>query len=331
MTIAIIASNSFSGSALVDYLLSKTDDKILGFNRSPEYPAVMLPYLHRRERPGRFSFYHLDLNTKLPEIMEVLDREKPRYVINFAAQGEVGQSWNYPVKWFQTNAVGVVGIMDALSGRDYLERFVQISTPEVYGSCNHQKEDPTLFNPSSPYAASKGSADLFCTCLHKVKQFPSITIRSTNVYGAHQQLYRIIPRTVIYRKLEKIIELHGGGQAVKSYLHIRDVCHGIYLAMTKGIAGGLYHFGPEGGGISIRNLVGLVCSALGQSFDSATRSIGERTGQDQAYILDWTKAKRELGWSPTVSLEEGIGEMISWIHEGWGDISKLPHDYIVRD
>src|SRR4029077_17048135 len=129
----------------------------------------------------------------------------------------------------------------------WLKRYVHISSPEVYGTCEGTVKEDAPLNPSTPYAASKASGDLFLWTLVKNFNFPLVMIRATNVYGAHQQLFKIIPRTAIYLKLGKTIELHGGGTAVKSYIHVRDVSQGELLAMEHGRKGEIYHFSPDCG------------------------------------------------------------------------------------
>ena len=136
---------------------------------------------------------------------------RPDYIVNFSAQGMVAQSWENPDQWFQTNGMALMSLADRLKQENYLKRFIQISTPEVYGSCSgHIKEDAAL-NPSTPYAASKASGDLSLIPYYKNYNFPVVFTRATNVYGAHQQLYRIIPRAVICIKQNKKTQLQGEG------------------------------------------------------------------------------------------------------------------------
>ena len=182
-------------------------------------------------------------------------------------------------------------------------------------------------NPSTPYAASKAAGDLFIFTLIKQYGFPAILIRSTNVYGKHQQLYRIIPRTIIYLKMGRSIELHGGGKAVKSYIHIKDVCAGILAAIKKGRPGEIYHLSPDSS-ISIRGLVKNICGFLGYDFDKYTVNADERPGQDAAYVIDSSKARRELSWSPKIAFKDGLKEMIDWITQNYERILKEPLDYV---
>ena len=325
MKIAVIASNSFSGANFVDLLLEDKNNEVIGISRSKEYHPLFLPY--KRHQKPKFKFYQLNINDQLNEIFSVLDSFEPEYVVNFAAQGEVGTSWKFPEEWFQTNAVGIVQFTNKLKDRTYLKRYIHISTPEVYGSCYGQDESCLTMNPSTPYAASKAAGDLFIQTLYKQYNFPVITIRSTNVYGVGQQLYRIIPRSIILIKKEKKIQLHGGGQAFKSYIHIKDVCQGIFKAMLEGKNGEVYHLSPNDE-ISIKQLVSNIIESLNIKFEDYVEIVNERPGQDTKYLIDSTKARGSFRWSPKISLDEGIKEMAIWIQSNWNEIKEMPIEYI---
>ena len=203
---------------------------------------------------------------------------------------------------------------------------MNISTPEVSGACHNVGEDAPV-NPSTPYAASKAAGDLFLFTLVKQYQFPLTMIRSTNVYGMHQQLYRIIPRTIIYLKMGKKIPLHGNGRAIKSYIHIKDVCEGIIAAMEKGGKGEIYHFSPDEN-FSIRDLVEKICTLMGHDCARSIVSVQERPGQDAQYIINSSKARRELSWRPRVLFEDGLREVIEWVNENYDEILREPLDYV---
>ena len=323
--IAIIGSNSFSGSDFIDLLLDDEQNEVVGISRSPEKSALFLPYKQRRG--ANFKFYQMDLNKHLSQIIDLFDSFEPDYVVNFAAQSEVAPSWENPGQWFQTNAVAVAELAHALKARKYLRRYVHISSPEVYGTCKGTVDEATPLNPSTPYAASKAAGDLSLFTFFKNYNFPLVMIRSTNVYGAHQQLFKIIPRSVIYVKMGQVIELHGGGHAVKSYIHIRDISRGELLAMEKGRAGEIYHLSPDSG-IAIRDVVETICDKMGISFKKATKIVAERLGQDAAYVIDSSKAREEFGWRPEINFEEGISGVIKWVHDNWKQIQGELLEYV---
>lgn len=322
--IIVIGSNSFSGSDFIDLLLEDKQNLVLGISRSPEKDSIFLPY--KKHKSKQFTFKQIDLNTQTQKLFKTLDIYKPHYVVNFAAQSEVAPSWIHPEHWFETNAVSIAKLGNFLKDKKYLKRYIHISSPEVYGTCVGKVVESHPLNPSTPYAASRAAGDLFLFTLVKNFNFPLIMIRSTNVYGAHQQLFKIIPRCVINIKLGKKIALHGGGKSVKSYIHIRDVSRGELLVINKGKPGEIYHISPAKG-IAVRDVVKLICEKMHVPFASATEVVAERLGRDKAYIIDSSKI-RKLGWRPEILIKEGLDKVIDWINSNWSEILKFPHEYI---
>ncbi len=323
--VIVIGSNSFSGSDFVDLLLEKQVYSVIGISRSKEKSSLFLPY--KRHKNPDFKYYQMDMNEDMDRLVELVKVFKPDYVVNFAAQSEVGPSWQNPGHWFQTNAVSITELANALKDCPFLKRYVHISSPEVYGACVGTIKEDAPLNPSTPYAASKAAGDLSLFTFVKNFKFPMVMIRSTNVYGAYQQLFKIIPRSVIYIKNKKIIGLHGGGQAIKSYIHIRDISRGELAAMEQGKNGEIYHLSTEKG-IAVRDLVRTICEKMGVDFKKATKIDLERLGQDAAYVIDSTKARKEFNWQPEISIEQGIEGVINWITENWNGIQKEPLQYI---
>jgi dTDP-glucose 4,6-dehydratase len=327
--IAVIGSNSFSGSDFVDLLLEDPRNEVVGISRSPEKSEVFLSYKRHIGGNGknRYAFRQLDLNKDIPGIVSLLDEFKPEYIVNFAAQSEVAPSWENPDHWFLTNAVALTRLVNHLKDKKWLKRYVHISSPEVYGTCEGFITESAPVNPSTPYAASKAAGDLSLFTYFKNFQFPMVTIRATNVYGPHQQLFKIIPRSIINLKTGRIIQLHGGGKAVKSYIHIRDVSRGELAAMETGRPGEIYHLSPDRG-YEVREVVETICRRLGKDFAKPTAAVAERLGQDKAYTIDSSKARKEFGWAPKIALDQGIAQTVSWVEKYWDEIQRQPLDYV---
>jgi dTDP-glucose 4,6-dehydratase len=262
----------------------------------------------------------------MPQLLEVLDAERPAWIVNFAAQSEVAPSWEHPEHWFRTNTVALAVLVNHLRRRDYLERYLHVSSPEVYGTCAGRVTESAPLNPSTPYAASKAAADLLLESYRRQFGFPLLTVRATNVYGARQQLFKIIPRSAIYMKLGNRIPLHGGGAAVKSYIHVRDVSRGELAILASGEIGVCYHLSPAAG-IAVRDVVQTIAQRLGKTLTDVVTVVGERPGQDAAYVIDSTRARTELGWSPQIEFASGIDEVVRWVEEYWGEIQDQPLDY----
>lgn len=325
-TVAVIGSNSFSGADFVRLLLAERDYRVVGISRSPEKGPLFLPYLGLA--PGRFAFHRLDLNRDPARVVALLDELRPAYVVNFAALSEVAPSWESPAQWFRTNAVAVTELVAQLARRPWLERYLHVSTPEVYGTCTGTVREDAPLSPSTPYAASKAAGDLSVFTFGKQFGFPFVMVRSTNVYGAHQQLHKIIPRTFIGLRLGRRIQLHGGGRAVKSFIHISDISRGELAVLERGRPAGIYHLSPDGAGISVRDLVARICALRGVAVADATEAVAERPGQDAAYVIDSSKARDELGWRPAVGLDAGLAEVRDWIDREWETVLREPHEYV---
>jgi len=323
--VVVLGANSFSGQDFVDLLLDDPSYEVIGISRSPERGAAFLRYLRRTTTPA-YRYFQLDMNRQMPELLAVLDRERPSDIVNFAAQSEVGPSWEWPEQWFQTNCAALSQLINHLRTKDYVRRYLHVSSPEVYGTCEGVVREDAPLRPSTPYAVSKAAADMLLETYRKQFEFPVLWVRATNVYGAGQQLFKIIPRSVIFLRSGQTISLHGGGRAVKSYIHIRDVSRGEKAILESGRLGQIYHLSPAQG-IAVRDVVRTVADTLGKRFEDVTETVGERPGQDAAYVIDSTRAHAEFGWRPRIELRQGIGEVVQWIDGYWDEIQRLPHEY----
>lgn len=321
---AVIGSNSFTGSHIIEALLGDGATEVIGISRSPEYAPMFLPY--KRHDGGRFQFHQIDMVRQFEEAATLLDRLRPSVVVNVAALSEVGLSNERPTEYFDINTTAVVRLCNHLRTCDYLERYVHISSAEILGSCQRPMAEDAPFQPSTPYAVSKAAADHYLNVLIRNFGFPATMIRSTNVYGAHQQLFKIIPRTIIYLRLGRTIELHGGGHAIKHFVHIRDVVRGLVAAVERGGAG-TYHF-TSANSDTVARVVARVCAAMGYGAEDVTCVIGERLGQDARYWLDCSKAERELGWREQEGFDQGVRETITWVDEYWDEIQRAPLTYV---
>jgi dTDP-glucose 4,6-dehydratase len=322
-TILVIGSNSFSGATFVEYALRR-GARVLGTSRTAEPNDAFLPY--KWGDHSAFTFYRLDLNTDLPRIVQLLGDEKPEFVVNFAAQSMVAESWQHPGDWFATNVVATVKLHDELRKCPFLERYVHVSTPEVYGSCEGFVSEDFPFNPSTPYAVSRAAADMSLRTFHAAYGFPVVTTRAANVYGPGQRLYRIVPRSILYILQRKKLQLHGGGVSTRSFIHMRDVADATFRLLDVGETGRTFHISTNEV-ISIRGLVEKICGRLGVRFEDHVEVVGERLGKDAAYHLDSSRI-RALGWSDRISLDEGLDQCIDWVRANLDVLAKQPHDYV---
>lgn len=322
-SIFVIGSNSFSGASFIDFALQQGVG-VTGTSRSAEPIDAMAPYKWRDH--SKFEFHRLDLNEDLDRISDLLHLIKPRYVVNFAAQSMVGESWQYPEHWFMTNVVSTIKLHDTLRKCDFLERYVHVSTPEVYGSCNGFVNEGYPFNPSTPYAVSRAAADMSLRTFHATYKFPVVTTRAANVYGPGQQLYRIIPRTILFILLGKKLQLHGGGVSTRSFIHMHDVSEATWTIMCGGRNGDTYHI-STGEVVSIRDLVERICKKLNVNIKEHVEIVDDRLGKDSAYHLDSTKLRTEFGWTDRVALDQGLDECIAWVRNNFEALKNSNYNY----
>lgn len=319
--ILVVGSNSFSGACFVDYAL-RQGAAVFGTSRSAQPHTAFLPYQWKGLEKN-FRFYQYDLNHHLDETMKLILDERIGTIVNFAAQSMVGQSWEYPEHWYQTNVVSAAKFHNALRGIDFLDRYVHITTPEVYGSTDGFITEDTPYNPSTPYAVSRAAADMNLKCFFDAYQFPVVSTRAANVYGPGQQLYRIIPRTILFARLGKKMELHGGGVSRRSFIHMEDVSDATWRIMERGTIGQTYHISTNEI-VTIRQLVEMIAGKMGMTLEDLANVGEERLGKDAAYMLDSTKLRRELGWEDKISLDEGLNDCIKNIDLHLDALRALP-------
>ena len=322
-TIFILGSNSFSGATFADFSLAR-GALVVGISRSPEPVDVFLPY--KWHEHAKFTFHALDVNKDLAEISTLIRDVRPDYVVNFAAQSMVAESWLNPGDWFLTNVVSTIKFHDELRKYDFLKRYVHVSTPEVYGSCTGLVDENHPFHPSTPYAVSRAAADMSLRTFRAAYNFPVVTTRAANVYGPGQQLYRIVPRTILYILLGHKLQLHGGGVSTRSFIHMQDVSDATWKIMRLGQNGNTYHVSTNNV-VSIRDLVERICIKLGVKFEDHVELVGERLGKDSAYHLDSTKIRTELDWQDRISLDQGLDECIAWVKDNLAVLKAQPLDY----
>jgi dTDP-glucose 4,6-dehydratase len=247
--------------------------------------------------------------------------------VNFAAQSMVGESWDWPDDWMQTNVVSAARFAERLRHLDFLKRYVHVTTPEVYGSTDGWVSEDTPFNPSTPYAVSRAAGDMLFKIYRDAYQLPVVSTRAANVYGPGQQLYRIIPRTIFFLLTGKPLQLHGGGASTRSFIHMNDVSRATWLIANEALVGETYHISTDRI-ISIRALVELLCGRLNKNFADYVEVVGERLGKDSTYWLDSSKLRQSLDWSDQTCLEDGIEHCIDWVQSNLETLKDQPAQYI---
>jgi len=310
------------------YLLDHADpEKVISVGRNT--PKLDCFTLGVGDGDDRYSYHAYHINYELDLLMELLDKERPDVIINFAAQGEGAASWKNSWRFFETNCVALVKLSEELMKRDYLERFIHIGTSEMYGSVDHATAEDEPIKPSSPYAASKVAFDMYLMSVHQNLKFPMNVVRPSNAYGPGQQLHRVIPKSIICGLTGEKLPLHGGGHAEKSFIHNRDLARAILMISDKAPLGKVYNVGPEQP-TSIRRVVEMCADALGMPFEQLCEVTGDRLGQDARYWLDSSLVKADIGWEPEISWEEGLQEMVEWGKDNIDVLRGLSKDFVMR-
>lgn len=308
---------------LVDHAKPK---KVIGVGRNPLRPEPFSLNVDKRdgyEYHARHVTYELDL------LLELLDREKPEVIVNYAAQGEGAVSWKHSWRFFETNSMGLARLAEELMKRDWLEHFIQIGTSEMYGSVDHAVTEDEPIKPTSPYAASKVAFDMYLVSIHRFLKFPMTIIRPSNCYCPGQLLHRVIPKAVWAGLTGQKLPLHGGGKAEKSFMHARDLARAIHLVAERGPKGEIFNAGPAKS-TSIREVVERCADALGLPFQTLCEVSEDRLGQDSRYWLDSSAIKKAVDWEPQVGWDEGLAEMVAWGRKYLDQIRDWPTGYTMR-
>jgi dTDP-glucose 4,6-dehydratase len=326
-TFAILGAGGSFGIHTALYLLDHAEaKKVIGIGRNPLRPE---PFSLNIDKHPRYSYHAYHITYELDSVLEVLDRERPQVIVNYAAQGEGAVSWKKSWRFYETNSMALARLTEELMSRDYMERFIQIGTSELYGSVDFAAKEETPLQPTSPYAASKAAFDMHLLSIAKVLKFPMNIIRPSNAYCPGQLLHRVIPKAVVNGLLGRKLPLHGGGRAEKSYIHARDLGRAVHLVAEKAPLGTVYNAGPKEP-TSIRRVVELTAEALGIPFEQLCEVTGDRLGQDSRYWLDSSAIKRDVGWEPQIGWQEGLAEMVGWGRKYVHQLKDWPVDYVLR-
>jgi dTDP-glucose 4,6-dehydratase len=326
-TYAILGAGGSFGIHTALYLLDRGEaKKVVGIGRNPLRPE---PFSLNIDKHPRYQYHAYHITYELDSVLDVLDRERPQIIVNYAAQGEGAVSWKKSWRFYETNSMALARLTEELISRDYIERFIQIGTSELYGSVDFAAKEDTPLQPTSPYAASKAAFDMHLLSIAKVLKFPMNIIRPSNAYCPGQLLHRVIPKAVVNGLLGRKLPLHGGGRAEKSYIHARDLGRAVHLVAQKAPLGTVYNAGPKEP-TSIRRVVELTAEALGIPFEQLCEMTGDRLGQDSRYWLDSSAIMRDVGWEPQIGWQEGLAEMVGWGRKYLDQLRDWPTDYVLR-
>jgi len=323
--IVITGGLGFIGSNLIDFLIDK---KINVINIDKVSYSSNFYNVKNYKNNKLYKFYKININNK-SEILKIFKKEKPKCVFNLAAETHVDRSIDNPYPFVLSNINGTFNLLEAF--REYKEynkniKFVHISTDEVYGDIvkGRSKENDS-YKPSSPYAASKASADHLVYSYYKTYKLPLIITNCTNNYGPKQHPEKFIPK-MIYNLINNLdLTIYGNGKNSREWLHVKDHCEAIYKVYKKGKIGQTYNIGSYN---NINNI--KVCHKLikiKKKFINNNKSkikfVKDRPGHDNRYALNSNKIKKKLKWKCKISFNKGLEETFFWYLQNYKYFKNL--------
>ena len=312
MKIIVTGGAGFIGGNFVHYMLNKYNDYKIICLDALTYAGNMETLEPVKDNPN-FKFYKADIADR-KAVYEIFEKEKPDIIVNFAAESHVDRSIDNPGIFLQTNVIGTGVLMDAC--RKYgITRYHQVSTDEVYGDLPLDRPDlffteTTPLHTSSPYSASKASADLLVQAYHRTFKLPVTISRCSNNYGPYHFPEKLIPLMIANALADKELPVYGKGENVRDWLYVEDHCSAIDLIIHKGRVGEVYNIGGHNEKTNLE-VVKIILKELGKSED-LIRYVTDRPGHDMRYAIDPTKIHNELGWLPATKFEDGIKKTIKW-------------------
>lgn len=321
MKILVTGGAGFIGSNFIFYMQKEHPEHEVICLDALTYAGDLETLAPAREAPGsRLKFVRGDIADR-ETVFGLFEAERPEVVVNFAAESHVDRSIEDPGIFVRTNVMGTQTLLDA--SREYgVARYHQVSTDEVYGDLPLDRPElyfteRTPLRASSPYSASKASADLLCGAYHRTYGLPVTISRCSNNYGPYQFPEKLIPLTIAKALADEPLPVYGAGVNVRDWLYVEDHCAAIALILEKGRAGQVYNVGGHN---EMRNIdiVRLICAALGKP-ESLIVHVPDRKGHDLRYAIDPAFIHSELGWLPRTKFQEGIRRTIEWYldHRSW--------------
>ena len=307
MRILVTGGAGFIGSCFVRYMLKKHPDYQIINLDALTYAGNIQNLDDVKDNPN-YRFIHGNICDRklIPEIMREVD-----CVINFAAESHVDNSIKNPFIFIETNVQGTLNLLNS-ARENKIERFLQVSTDEVYGSLGKTGYfyETTPLSPNSPYSASKASADMLVRAYHETYGLPTLNTRCSNNYGPYQYPEKLIPFFISRLLKGQKVPVYGDGLNVRDWLYVYDHCEAIDVVLHKGEIGEVYNIGGHNEKTNIE-ITRLILSAMGKD-ETSIEYVADRLGHDRRYAIANDKITSKLGWEPSVTFEEGIKMTIDW-------------------
>ncbi len=319
--ILVTGGAGFIGSNFIKYMLYKYKNyKIINLDALTY--AGNLDNLKDIESNPNYTFIKGDIKNK--ELVEAIVSNEINYIINFAAESHVDKSIDDPSLFVKTNILGTQILLDAIK-KYPVEKYLQISTDEVYGSLgeNGYFTEKSPLSPNSPYSASKAAADLLVRSYFETFHLPVNITRCSNNYGPYQFPEKLIPLMLINAYEYKSLPLYGDGLNIRDWIYVEDHCSAIDLVLHKGKTGEIYNIGGNNEKKNIE-IVNLILAYLNRP-TSLIQYVADRPGHDRRYAIDSAKIQKELNWNPKYTFELGVQKTLQWYldHIEWWKNLKI--------
>ncbi len=310
--ILVTGGAGFIGSNFINSLLSERDDYNI-VNLDKLTYAGNLENLKNVEGNKNYHFVKGDITNS--ELVDYLFRKYSiKYVVNFAAESHVDRSILGSEIFFRTNVIGTNVLLEAARRYD-VEKFLQVSTDEVYGSLGKEGlfKEETPLSPNSPYSSSKASADMMAMAFYHTYQLPVVVTRCSNNYGPFQFPEKLIPLMIINTLNDKKLPVYGDGMNIRDWIYVLDHNKAIEMVLENGKVGEVYNIGASTEMPNIE-IVKLILNKLGKD-ETLIEYVEDRLGHDRRYAIDSTKIQNELGWSPKYDFANAMEKTVNWYLE----------------
>ena len=330
MKILITGGAGFIGSCFVRHILNKYKEyKVINIDALTY--AGNIENLNDVKNNPNYSFVHGNICDK-KLIQELINDENIDVVVNFAAESHVDRSITGPEIFIETNVKGTLNLLQA-SKEAKVERFLQVSTDEVYGSLGADGYfyETTPLAPNSPYSASKASADLLVRAYHETYTMPVLNTRCSNNYGPYQYPEKLIPFFISKLLKGEKVPVYGDGLNVRDWLYVYDHCSAIDCVLHKGRIGEVYNIGGHNEKTNLE-ITKIILDIMGKD-EKSIEYVEDRLGHDRRYAIDNKKIQTELGWEPSLTFEDGIKLTIDWYlnNQDWIKSIESKKDNLIRN
>ena len=308
-SILVTGGLGFIGSNFIKYIFNKYDYNIHNVDLKT-YAASDHNIEKNISQSERYTLSICDINDS-EQIKKIIRKQDINYIVNFAAESHVDNSIDNSTPFIETNINGTHSLLSALHDCPSVERYLQVSTDEVYGTLSEEDEaftENTSLQANSPYSASKASADLICRSFYETFNFPILITRCSNNYGPNQHQEKLYPLMIKNAKAGKKLPVYGDGRNIRDWIHVSDHCSGIDAVLHRGRLGEIYNIGGEN---EVRNIdiVKRILKLLKRNEDQI-EFVQDRLGHDWRYAIDNSKIRNELNWKPKTDFKTALKELI---------------------